>query len=286
MEEQKKNVDNENRNGLSKVKSIFAIVIEIITAVLTIYIIFRSIRGGISLSFEMILLLMILLLIGVIDFYDYVKVGGLLELKKTNEDLKEQLNDIEIKNNNLFANMMKISVSNNNTVVVSNIQNSVQNPLLVEQKDNNKQDKVKNYFDKELSENAKNVESKDFSEKDILEQYLKDNNIPQYTLSFEKKFSDFFSEINPLSRVRIDAYYKYNNEECFLEVKRINDNNVLFLNQIKEYIYSIYLYNSLRKVNAKLVLILSGNNADMIRTKLETTFNFELSKGFLDIKYY
>lgn len=281
------NINTKDKKGLcEQVKGVIIYFIGLGAIGLIVYTIIANLFYGFSITYELVVSLAILLCVSAINFYDYIKIDGIIEIKKTNKDLKEKLNEVEIKNNNLFANMMKISVSNNNTVVVSNIQNSVQNPLLVEQKDNNKPDEKKNNSNKELNKNAKNSESKVFSEKDILERYLIENNIPQYTLSFEKKFSDFFSEINPLSRVRIDAYYKYNNEECFLEVKRINDNNVLFLNQIKEYIYSIYLYNSLRKVNAKLVLILSGNNADMIKTKLETAFNFELSKGFLDIKYY
>lgn len=218
-----------------------------------------------SLTTEIILLILLLIVLALSEVFDNFSIGSLITAKKEKHEKEVELNEAKTENRELRTQLISIvsnTITNRNMNIFGLSKDDLAQIAGVEQADPTAVEEKK---EEDLAADKKNV-ADDFRkrrrmfpkiEKLALDRFCTDHKIPILSVVREVQFSNEFIGIDPImdKNAIFDAYYKSTQEELFIEIKinftlaSVNMYNLYYL------LSKVYYYRKANQLHAKVVLI-------------------------------
>lgn len=282
------------------------VLIVILTVFIAVLIISSFILGEskYSLTNEMILLILLLIVLSLAEIFDNFSIGNLFMAKKEKHEKEVELKEVKQENKELRTQLISIvsnSVTNQNMNVFGLSKDGLMQMAGIEQAESSaveeKQAEDSVIDNKRLAEEfRKRYRILPQIEKLALDRFCTQFKIPILSIVRDIQFSKEFIGIDPImeQNVIFDAYYKSLQEEVFIEV-RINfipDFRAIY--SLYYLLSKIYYYGKANQLHTKMVLIVANlpesywNNKgypgiSKVIFKLQETFAPAIKNSLLEI---
>lgn len=257
-----------------------------------------------SLTNEIIILILLLIVLALSEVFDNFNIGNLITAKKEKHEKEVELKEAKTENKELRTQLISIvsnSVTNRNMNIFGLSKDGWVQMAGVEQAESTAVEEKK---EEDLA-----VDNKSFTddtrkrlrmlpkiEKLALDRFCIDHKIPMLSVVRDVKFSNEFIGIDPIMdrNAFFDAYYKSVQEELFIEIKinftpaSMNMYNLYYL------LSKVYYYRKANQLHAKMALIVpnlpksywkdQGNfDASKIISNFQETFAPAIMNNLLEI---
>lgn len=217
-----------------------------------------------SLTNEMILLILLLIVLALSEVFDNFSIGNLLTVRKEKHEKEVELKEVKNENKELRAQLIGIvsnSISNKNTNIFGLSRDDLVQIAEFDQSENSNIEKIKEEdfnLDKKDSTITYGTQQKLFRniEKLVLDRFCIEHKIPVLSIVRKVKFSNVFIETDPIMdrNAIFDAYYKSLNEELFIEISSFR--SPLNLYNLYYLLSKVYSYRRENQLHAKVALII------------------------------
>lgn len=280
------------------------VLIVILTVFIAVLIISSFILGEskYSLTNEMILLILLLIVLSLAEIFDNFSIGNLFMAKKEKHEKEVELKEVKQENKELRTQLISIvsnSVTNQNMNVFGLSKDGLMQMAGIEQAESSAvEEKESSVTDNQrlTEEFRKRYRILPQIEKLALDRFCTQFKIPVLSIVRDIQFSKEFIGIDPImeQNVIFDAYYKSLQEEAFIEV-RINfipDFRAIY--NLYYLLSKIYYYGKANQLHTKMVLIVANlpesywNNKgypgiSKVIFKLQETFAPAIKNNLLEI---
>lgn len=259
-----------------------------------------------SLTNEIILLILLLIILALSEIFDNFSIGNLITAKKEKNKKEIELKEAKNENKELRTQLISIasnSINNRNMNIFGLSKDDVVQIAGVEQAESTAVEEKK---EEDLATDNKSS-SDDIKkrrrmlpkiEKLVLERFCADHKIPTLSVVREVKFSNEFIGIDPIMdrNAIFDAYYKSVQEELFIEIK-INFTPLsmnMYMYNLYYLLSKVYYYRKANQLHAKVALIVpnfpksywknqENHYASKIITNFKETFAPAIKNNLLEI---
>lgn len=257
-----------------------------------------------SLSNEIILLILLLIVLALSEVFDNFSIGNLITAKKEKHEKEVELKEAKTENKELRTQLISIvsnSITNRNMNIFGLSKDDWVQMAGVEQAESTAVEEKK---EEDLAADNKNFADDTRKrrrmlpkiEKLALDRFCSKHKIPMLSVVREVKFSNEFIGIDPIMdrNAIFDAYYKSVQEELFIEI-RINFSSASMSMYNLYYLLSkVYYYRKANQLHAKVALIIPNlpesywkdrwhSDASKIISNLQETFAPAIKNNLLEI---
>lgn len=288
-------MENKRTNYFAR---ILILVISLFIAGIIVYNFFFADQKG-QINSNIVALIAILVVVVLSESFDNFSVGQFLTVSKEKKEKDAELKKVASENMELRNQLIKVVTSINqqqtNTTIYGATDGLIKSIVVgkaseVEiqekevQKTENQEDNARNPLHK-----ASPVYSLNKIEEFAINNFVK-KNLDGYSVLRDAKLIPTFRGIDPVSDIQpiFDGYINTGQEEIFIEVLK-NGRHAFFMKRDRYYLMltKLYLYRSIRKINAYLVLIkinLPEDKDEILRSdKVENQFEPAISNGLLRV---
>lgn len=257
-----------------------------------------------SLTNEIILLILLLVVLALSEVFDNFSIGNLITAKKEKHEKEVELKEAKTENKELRAQLISTvsnSITNRNMNILGLTKDDWVQMAGVEQSESSAVEEKKEEDlvadNKSFADDArKRRRMLPKIEKLALDRFCTQYKIPILSVVREVKFSNEFIGIDPIMdrNAIFDAYYKSVQEELFIEVKinftpaSMNMYNLYYL------LSKIYYYRKANQLHAKMVLIVPNlpesywkdrwySGISKVISNLQETFTPAIKNNLLEI---
>lgn len=257
-----------------------------------------------SLTNEIILLILLLIVLALSEVFDNFSIGNLITAKKEKHEKEVELKEAKTENKELRTQLISIvsnSITNRNMNIFGLSKDDVVQIAGVEQAESTAVEEKK---EEDLAADNKSFTDDTRKrrrmlpkiEKIALDRFCTDHKIPTLSVVREVKFSNEFIGIDPIMdrNAIFDAYYKSVQEELFIEIKinftpaSMNMYNLYYL------LSKVYYYRKANQLHAKVALIVPNlpesywkdrwhPDASKMISNLQETFAPAIKNNLLEI---
>ena len=219
-----------------------------------------------SLTNEIILLILLLIVLALSEVFDNFCIGNLIMAQKEKHEKEVELKEVKTENNELrtqLTNLISNSVSNQNMNILRFSKDDwvqlagdeqIESKAVEEKKDEKYSVDNKSFAD----DTQKRHRLFRKIEKFVLDRFCIEYKIPMLSIVREVKFSNEFIGLDPImdKNAIFDAYYKSVQEELFIEIKINLALGSMIMYNLYYLLSKVYYYKKTNKLNAKVVLII------------------------------
>ena len=257
-----------------------------------------------SLTNEIILLVLLLIVLALSEVFDNFSIGNLITAKKEKHEKEVELKEVKTENKELRTQLISIvsnSITNRNMNIFGLSKDDWVQMAGVEQAESTAVEEKKEEDlaadNKSFADDArKRRRMLPKIEKLALDRFCAEHKIPMLSIVREVKFSNEFIGIDPIMdrNAIFDAYYKSVQEELFIEIRTNFTPVSMSMYNLYYLLSKVYYYRKANQLHAKVALIIPNfpeyywrdqvySDASKIISNLQETFAPAIKNNLLEI---